>query len=541
MRRTSSSARLGDRGWGLTSLLLALVWAGWVAVLVFRYDFWAFETLNREGGPIEVVSALAFLLAALALALAAWRRRAAGGGALGPLALALFLGVCLGEETSWGLQVLHFDAPDAIARYNLQRETNLHNLVWVEGWVTLAYRVLFFGFFVLVPLAPRASPAFARFWRRVGLGGPPAGLALLAIVGTVLLVALGRVPFPDSPLRHWLAEIGETSTALVWLLYASRELLGRRAPLLLAPAALAFAGLFLLEPAVRAPHRSGDASLSRVEQAAEGGLLLELGELKVGGATRGASLLEGTLVRASSRAHLLLVSSCEVRLRPGSVLRLVQLRGGSERSELELELQQGGLWLCAAPLAADTRVRVRTPTALIETGAASFGVSIGATSATRVDVGQGSALLRGLASGVALPLQADQAAFCDGEGGCRGRGPGAAGRPPAAPQELEADWFFTVGLLKREFARHSFLLIQLERDAGLPRGSVVDRRARPGRISWERDELERYLEHAPWPGGGVPAVERESLEPLLRLEAHVTELGARSGRTARAASGRPIG
>jgi hypothetical protein len=528
-----------DRAWGLTNLLLAVVWLGWVAALVFRYDFWAFEALNRENGAVETTSALAFLVSSLALAVVAWRRRHSGRAAIGPLALALFLFFCLGEETSWGLQVLHFQAPAAIARHNLQRETNLHNLVWVEGWATLGYRLLFFGFFVVVPLALRVWPALAGAWRRFGLGRPTFGLGVLAIVGTVLFVALGRVPFPDSPLRHWMSEIAETSTALLWLLYASRELLARRAPLLLGPVALAFATLFLLDPAVYAPRRGVDASLSRVERAADEGLVLEVGGVGVGGASRGAALRQGMLVTASSEATLLLVSSCEVRLRPASTLRLITLRGGPERSELEIELQQGALWLCATPLARDTRVRLRTPTALVETGAASLGISIEATHATRIDLGLGSAWLRVSGPGAAWPLQAGEVAVCE-EGGCHGPGPGDEGLRQAR-QELKADWLFTARLLKREFAHHSYLLIQLESEAGLPRGSVVDRRARPGRVPPQPGEFRRYFSHAPWPGGRLSDAERESLERLLRLEAHVGALGARSGRSAPAALGSPIG
>jgi hypothetical protein len=92
--------------------------------------------------------------------------------------------------------------------------------------------------------------------------------------------------------------------------------------------------------------------------------------------------------------------------------------------------------------------------------------------------------------------------------------------------ELAADWTFGVGLLKREFTRHSQLLIQLERAAGLPRGSVIDRRARPGRTLVEDGSVLASLQHAPWPDGRTPAAERESLEAIERLEAQVGRLAA---------------
>ena len=228
------------------------------------------------------------------------------------------------------------------------------------------------------------------------------------------------------------------------------------------------------------------------------------------------------------------MASCQVRLRPGSALRLLTLRGDPKASEAQLTLllEEGGLWLCAMPLARQQRLRVLTSTVVVESGAASFGVSTEPSGPTRITAGLGPLTLwsRGPDAVAVAPLtlEAGGTAVCETSGCRSGRLEGESLQ--AVRQELAADWRFGVGLLKREFTRHSQLLIQLERDAGLPRGSIVDRRARPGRTHIEDGSVRAILQHAPWPDGTVPPAERESLEAVERLEAKVERLAAVSGR-----------
>jgi hypothetical protein len=194
-----------------------------------------YRAWTREDGPVESAGAIAFLAASLLFGAVYrisrrgpqewWTRRFVAGHP-GYLALcAVMLLVCM-EEISWGQRLLDFKTPDAIARVNRQRETNIHNLEWFHGHdrshqrkgsLELTHNMdrLFSAFNValgiLVPLACRRER-----WRRVV---DRAGAPILALgVGLLFMgnYALSKILERFAP-RHGIVEIKECNAALIWL------------------------------------------------------------------------------------------------------------------------------------------------------------------------------------------------------------------------------------------------------------------------------------------------------------------------------------
>jgi hypothetical protein len=120
---------------------------------------WLFGSELQDVGPVEVLTAANFLLAAgfaavLARAAAAPPLVRAGFAALG---VAAFL--VAGEEVSWGQHLFGWASPEVFAERNLQGETNLHNFIAATlldpvyaavGWLLIAAALL-------LRLQPRAA------------------------------------------------------------------------------------------------------------------------------------------------------------------------------------------------------------------------------------------------------------------------------------------------------------------------------------------------------------------------------------------------
>lgn len=181
--------------------------------------------LGQEDRLVETVSAVAFLLAGVVLAVVAvrssgWATSARVTGAL----LAVGLVVSGGEEISWGQRILGFAGPDALTDANLQSEANLHNLATdatetafyaaaALGLVLLPYVVARTGLpRQLVELRPLVPPAWVAV---VGAAATPLNLDMWDVVpvqltfwtGVGVLLLLARV---DGPARRWLLAAAAT-------------------------------------------------------------------------------------------------------------------------------------------------------------------------------------------------------------------------------------------------------------------------------------------------------------------------------------------
>jgi len=106
------------------------------------------------------------------------------------LALALFYTVM--EEISWGQRIFGIESPDFFKRYNLQRETNLHNMLvgpistntkdYIE--YTIALALALYG--VLYPLLLRLGFRLAGWFYKAGVAAPPLYLWPFFLAASVL-------------------------------------------------------------------------------------------------------------------------------------------------------------------------------------------------------------------------------------------------------------------------------------------------------------------------------------------------------------------
>lgn len=76
------------------------------------------------------------------------------------LLLAIVLFLMAGEELSWGQRIFNWKTPELIATYNIQKETNFHNLA-----TQLFQNTLYFGGWILLILLPLLSSSLAKWFR----------------------------------------------------------------------------------------------------------------------------------------------------------------------------------------------------------------------------------------------------------------------------------------------------------------------------------------------------------------------------------------
>jgi hypothetical protein len=211
-----------------------LAWVAAVAALVLLYATLllgedTIDTLIREGGPIESLTAVALVVGAVFFALAfrcAMRDPNTGRiKRLALLLLALLLFFSAGEEVSWGQKIFNFSVPESIQEVNEQDELNVHNLEVFGGALSIdfLFKAFWAGFGVLIPVASAIS---SRFREVVGRFIPilPLWLAGLFVVNQ-LLGELATVGLRDSNLfngsygvehsRQEILELGVTALLAV--------------------------------------------------------------------------------------------------------------------------------------------------------------------------------------------------------------------------------------------------------------------------------------------------------------------------------------
>ena len=144
-----------------------------VAVLALRLDRHFVDAYVAEDGPVEDLGTLCLGLGSV-LAFLAFRR---SGGTqdgvrvhvvkrLAYLGLAFVLFGAFGEEISWGQRILGFGTPEEVARLNVQREVNVHNLFGDSNGQNLAGQA-YEGFWLLFGLALPVLAATSRRLRAV--------------------------------------------------------------------------------------------------------------------------------------------------------------------------------------------------------------------------------------------------------------------------------------------------------------------------------------------------------------------------------------
>ncbi len=175
--------------------------------------------LIHENGPVEMATFLAFIFGGLIALTGAWRlRRAPDKGRLVILIVAfalawMFAGM---EEISWGQSLIGFASPQGMDRFNVQNETNIHNL---EGVQNLHSFLLF-----LLGAGGLALAACIERWRYPELrvpGSTKACLTVVAILGLFDWIT-DNYPFgnPADTIIGMLAEVNEMVLAFAGLLFA---------------------------------------------------------------------------------------------------------------------------------------------------------------------------------------------------------------------------------------------------------------------------------------------------------------------------------
>ena len=149
----------------------------------------------------------------------------------GILALALFYTVM--EEISWGQRIFGWSSPEIFREYNLQRETNLHNLLVgpystvTKEVVSYALAIALFAYGLIYPVLMRLQWQPAVWFHARGLASPPLYLAPFFVAAAWLETA---------PLQFNEAEVAEilvgvalfAMTAQYW--FAHRHQLNTHTP-----------------------------------------------------------------------------------------------------------------------------------------------------------------------------------------------------------------------------------------------------------------------------------------------------------------------
>jgi hypothetical protein len=197
----------------------------YVALGVTFLSMDALKRINVEDGLIEQATALFFALNAILAAILAIRPGRLPRRRLVFALLAAGMVILAGEEISWGQRIFGVESNEFFKTYNVQSETNLHNLL---GYAADHFFILgIFLYFCILPLLTAGFPSWRAFVGHLGLPVASFGLAFGMLLVSLIHDAttyrfLAHVPF----LRN--AEPRELFTALGFSLLFLEALRERR-------------------------------------------------------------------------------------------------------------------------------------------------------------------------------------------------------------------------------------------------------------------------------------------------------------------------
>jgi hypothetical protein len=230
----TSGERAGLHRAGLRDAMRDMAFGGAAGLVVFGIGFAALWTVAEsefaselldEDGPVEWLTASAFLVAAALQALMYWRsyvppaQRLLRFARRNPFYLALALVLLFGfvEEISWGQRIFGWETPE-LAIANRQGETNIHNLEIFQGLFNIhrLFNLFWLTYCVLVPITAVAVPILAALYRRISLPVPP------HVVGGLFVGAFlaWRIYFALEP-ADVTAEVQEFSEASIALCFVA--------------------------------------------------------------------------------------------------------------------------------------------------------------------------------------------------------------------------------------------------------------------------------------------------------------------------------
>lgn len=212
--RADGGSRKPDQGEARRIPVVPVIAALTVPLVVYLYTSHRplFQRLTAEDAAFEYATAVAYLLAAIALgALAAFRHRLN----IWLWGLALMFFVVAGEEVSWGQRLFGMETPAALRESNVQNEFNLHNLQGVHGVVRAASLVVLLGLFVVLPFLMRLAP-LRKLAQRWNVPVPPAWSTVIAVIATAFMA----VPRLQGEVVFALDEAGELYFGVLALWFA---------------------------------------------------------------------------------------------------------------------------------------------------------------------------------------------------------------------------------------------------------------------------------------------------------------------------------
>lgn len=153
-----------------------------------------YDTLTRESGFFETLTAVTLLFAGVLFLFTAIRFGVRGGVAAArwaPMTLGILLILGAGEEVSWGQHWLHFDTPESFRALNDQGEFNLHN---ISTHLANHLMVLFFLCYVgLLPVVTYYLSEVRYVVERLNIPLCPLVFAPFAVVGVSMSEAIPGV------------------------------------------------------------------------------------------------------------------------------------------------------------------------------------------------------------------------------------------------------------------------------------------------------------------------------------------------------------
>lgn len=164
------------------SIITGLIFLAITFLLAFP-DVKMDHYFTNEDSWVENFTALAFLFSSIVFFKTFWSSRDENpilgkitrNRNLVYLLLGLLFFVAFGEEISWGQRIFNWSTPEALAKINYQKETNIHNLdfftfkdevddsFWSFLFVLNAGRLFFYFWFLYMVLLPGLSIISKRF------------------------------------------------------------------------------------------------------------------------------------------------------------------------------------------------------------------------------------------------------------------------------------------------------------------------------------------------------------------------------------------
>lgn len=204
--------------------------------------------LGTENGPIEILGAIFFLLAA-SLFIAAYIYSSNAGNKLRRftthknlfyLLLGVLFLVCFAEEISWGQRIFNWETPELFNQINLQKETNLHNIWLFDSTesdssrkstmhtmlfnMNRLFAIFWLSFCVIVPIIDRFSLRMRNFFKTIGLPITPLWIGMLFVTHAIVFQII--YSFIDLPhdVRNSVNELKESNYAFIFSIFAYYEL-----------------------------------------------------------------------------------------------------------------------------------------------------------------------------------------------------------------------------------------------------------------------------------------------------------------------------